>query len=79
VWEKAVFRSSSGKRYFDYKNSELNEEGDRRYSATTLRSWFSIFFAFWKHTGKGDLKMQCPIIDDNIKKWGKTQVSEFIV
>jgi hypothetical protein len=66
-------------RYFDYKNSELNEEGDRRYSATTLRSWFSIFFAFWKHTGKGDLKMQCPIIDDNIKKWGKTQVSEFIV
>ena len=30
-------------RYFDYKNSEFNEEGDCRYSATTLRSWFSIF------------------------------------
>ena len=29
-------------RYFDYKNSELNEVRDRRYSATTLRSWFSI-------------------------------------
>jgi hypothetical protein len=63
--------------YFDYKNSEINEEGVRRFSASTMCTWFSIFVTFWKHTSRGNLKLLCPIIEDNLKKWGKTQVRDF--
>jgi hypothetical protein len=38
---------------------------------TTLRSWFSMFVKFWLHSGRGDLKLLAPIIEDNLSKWEK--------
>jgi hypothetical protein len=31
-----------------------------------------MFVKFWLHTGRDDLKMQAPIIEDNISKWEKS-------
>ena len=37
-----------------------------------MQSWHSILWQYFRHSGLGDIKQQCPIIQDNIKKWMKT-------
>ncbi|KAJ1431441.1 hypothetical protein B484DRAFT_478939 [Ochromonadaceae sp. CCMP2298] len=48
---------------------ELHEAG---YAPTTLRSKFSCIKKFYLHTGRGDLSLDCPIIESNLQKWDKT-------
>jgi len=42
-----------------------------------MRSWLSMFCKFWEFTGRGNLKILLPIIENNISKWEKdhTQVT----
>lgn len=62
--------------YFDARHKETVGDGDPdlRYAGTTLRGWLSIFSKFWKYSGKGDLKKDAAVIEDNISKWEKNQV-----
>jgi hypothetical protein len=60
--------------YFTEKHEEKQND-ENRYCPTTLRSWLSMLTAFWKHTGRGDLKMQMPILEDNISKWERTHTT----
>jgi len=60
-------------RYFDFNHGLKNPEGTQKYAGTTLRSWFSIFLKFWRYTGRGNLREQALIIEDNIGKWEKEQ------
>jgi hypothetical protein len=48
---------------------ELHDAG---YAPTTLRSKFSCIKKFYLHTGRGDLSLDCPIIESNLHKWDKT-------
>eukprot|EP01034_Spumella_vulgaris_P021625 gene21625-27664_t len=57
--------------YFIAKHDEKDLNKELRYSPTTLRSWLSIFAAFYLHSGRGDLKMLCPIIEVHINNWQK--------
>ena len=43
----------------------------KKYAPTTLASWYSIIWQFCRHSGWGDIKKECPIIGDMIKKWMK--------
>lgn len=71
--DSAYSLNSSLVEYFDHKRDESNSCGERRYSASTLAGWLSMFVAFWKHTGRGALKLLVPIIETKIKKWKKTE------
>lgn len=41
--------------YFDEHAQLLTNSSTRKHSPTSLRSWLSVFKAFWRYTGKGDL------------------------
>ncbi|KAJ1381364.1 hypothetical protein B484DRAFT_411761 [Ochromonadaceae sp. CCMP2298] len=38
---------------------------------TTMRSTFSILTKWWKYTGRGDLKMQAPLVSDKLNDFEK--------
>ena len=59
--------------YFDESYELLNSDGNKRYAATTLRGWLSIFVAFWQYTGRGNLHHILPVLEKNISKWEKKQ------
>jgi hypothetical protein len=61
-------------KYFDHLHEATDDDGNPRYKATVFRSFLSMFVAFWKHSGRGELKKNLPILEDNIKKWEKTTV-----
>lgn len=48
-----------------------NEDGDHFYAPTTLRSWFSVFQAFYLHSNRGKLKEVVPIIHTKLNQWMK--------
>ena len=54
---------------------------DKGNAPSSLQSWFAMFKKFWKYTGRGDLMLKAPLIQDNIKKWTKdsevTQATTF--
>jgi hypothetical protein len=51
----------------------------KKYSPTTLASWYSIIWQFCRHSGWGDIKKECPIIGDMIKKWMKVSSYIFMI
>lgn len=57
--------------YFDDAHSAKKEDGNFRFSAPTLSSWFSILVKFWLCTGRGDLNKSCVLVFHNLKKWKK--------
>ena len=61
--------------YFDYNHQLVDEDGNPKFKGSQFRGWFSMFIAFWKHTKRGDLKLTCPIMLDNLKKWEKELIS----
>ena len=61
--------------YFDYNHQLVDEDGNPKYKGSQFRGWFSMFIAFWKHTKRGDLKINFPILLDNLKKWEKELVT----
>lgn len=56
--------------YFDDAHEKL-KDGSRVYSPTTLRGWLSMFSKFYFLVHKRDLKMDAPIIENQIDKWEK--------
>jgi integrase len=61
--------------YFECMRSLKKKDDERipRYGGTTLRGWFSMFFSFWLHTGRGNLSEKVPIIEVKIKQWENNQ------
>ena len=63
--------------YFDHAHCMKKEGTDEpKYAPTSLRSWNSMFLAFYRHTGRGDLAQKIPIILSNIGKWEKTYTAK---
>jgi len=54
--------------YFQ-KSHLLFTDNNPRYAPTTMRGWLSMFLRYWQLTGKGNLKVLCPIIELNITAW----------
>ena len=50
------------------KKEKKSKVFKKKYSPTTLASWHSIIWQFCRHSGWGDIKKECPIIGDMIKK-----------
>ena len=59
-------------KYFDFQREQLNNDNQRMYAPTTMRGWLAIFSRYWAFTGRGDLKMLCPLLETNLSKWEKT-------
>lgn len=57
--------------YFLQHYEHVDENDQRKYSPTTLRSWLSVLAKFWEHTGRGNLKAQYPIIETKLAQWDK--------
>jgi len=57
--------------YFQFNHDKKDEDGDPYYAPTTLRSWFSVFQAFYLHSGRGKLKEVAPIINIKLNQWVK--------
>jgi hypothetical protein len=54
-------------------DEDQTAQADRK-ASTTMRSTFSILTKWWKYSGRGDLKMQAPIIGDELTEWDKEHV-----
>lgn len=57
--------------YFQFSHEKVDGDGDPVYAPTSLRSWLSVFQAFYLHTGRGDLKKEAPIIGVKLDQWEK--------
>lgn len=63
---------SSLPRYVDAKYAEVLENGQKRYKASTIRSWYSVLKRFWELVHHKDLKEVLPAIEINLSKWEKS-------
>ena len=57
------------KDYFHFFHDKKKEDGSSHYAPTIFRSWFSIFTKFWLMTGRGDLKLQAPVLYALFTTW----------
>lgn len=62
--------------YFIYKRGLFNDVGEQQHAPTSMRSWLSVFKAFWKHSGRGDLNVKLPILETKINQWEKKHIVE---
>lgn len=58
--------------YFDLKRHELKPNGEIANAPTSMRSWFSMFKAYWLHCHGQALEKIAPLIEINLTKWEKT-------
>ena len=59
--------------YFDTHHSLLLESGEHQYSATTMRSWYSMIKKYFTMVGLGALDTLLPQLNDSLGKWEKLQ------
>jgi len=57
--------------YFQYNHDLKDDEGNPFYAPTTMRTWVSVFQAFYLHTNRGVLKNKIPIINTKLDQWEK--------
>jgi len=57
--------------YFQFNRNKVDEDNHPKYAPTSLRSWLSVFQAFYLHTGCGDLKTIAPILNAKLDQWEK--------
>ena len=53
---------------------EINSEsfiGRLAHARTAMRGWYSMFVAYWKHGGKGQLTYLMPTIEALLDQWEK--------
>jgi hypothetical protein len=62
--------------YFMKMRKENNADEQRAYAPTTMRGWFSMFKAFWLHTGRGDLEALVPLISTKLNHWQAAYITE---
>lgn len=57
--------------YFQFNRQKVDADGNAVYAPTSLRSWLSVFQAFYLHTNRGDLKSIAPILGAKLDQWEK--------
>jgi hypothetical protein len=58
------------------EDAEEVEDGLPGLASTTLRSVLSMLCKFFRYTGRGDLKLQAPLIVDRLASWDKQHVTK---
>eukprot|EP01036_Dinobryon_divergens_P033151 gene33151-42874_t len=57
------------KTYFQVHHDLRKADGKPHFAPTAFRPWFSMFFKFWKLSGKGDLKSLAPLLYEDLTTW----------